>query len=251
MVWQLLGSPNQQAIVAAALDRCTFPFDVMLPGLREQAGRTSIPVAWSDLSRYAEALAASDHGHVHEGDDLGHPIGSRARVLGLFWFSGKIEIDTSLERDPELAGEIFLSEAAHAVDMFYLTAAQRHLIWDALHIGDESIEHDHRHGWFNQPYAEWAGEFMDAGGNVAYRDQVGESFMAVFVAAWSDFPVTIPFTHAPTPETTDETRAALTPYFTSRTGTLHDSHRGITPAAFHVTPPNARRCGVCKPGAST
>jgi hypothetical protein len=250
MVWQLQGSPNQQAIVAAALDRCTFPFEVMAPGLREQTGRTAIPVAWSDLSRYAEALAASDHGHVHEGDDLGHPIGSRARVLGLFWFSGKVELDTSLERDPELAGEILLSEGAHAADMFYLTPAQRHAIWESLHTGDEAIEHDHRHGWFQQPYAEWSGEFIDAGGTVAYRDQAGESFMGLFVASYSDFPVTIDFTHAPTQHAVEETRRALTPYFTSRTGTLHDSHRGIAPAGFHVTPPDgARRCGVCKPGA--
>jgi hypothetical protein len=248
MVWQLLGTPHQQAIAAAALDRSTFPFDVIAPGLREQTGRAAIPVAWSDLSRYAAALAISGHGHIHEGDDLGHPVGTRARVLGLFWFSGKVEIDTSLERDPELAGEILLSEAAHAVDMFYLTPAQRHAIWGALHVGDESIEHDHQHGWFDQPYSEWAGEFIDAGGHVAYRDQVGEAFMGLFVAAWSDFPVTIAFTHAPTPQAVEETRRAVTPYFTSRTGTLHDSHRSIAPAAFHVTPPSgARRCRVCKP----
>jgi hypothetical protein len=205
MIWQLLGTPHQQAIAAAALDRCTFPFEVMLPGLRAQTGREQVPVEWADLSRFAGALGQDSHPHVHGYTDEAHVLANRARVLGLFWFSGRVSLDVSLERDPDLAGEVLLSEGAHAVDMFTLTPAQRHTIWGALHTGDEAIEHDLMHGWFEQPYTEWTGEFIDAGGNVAYRDQVGEAWMGLFVAAWSDFPVTIPFTHGVTQQAIETT----------------------------------------------
>jgi hypothetical protein len=245
MVWQLQGSPNQQAIVAAALDRCTFPFDVMRPGLRTKMGRESIPVEWADLSHYAAALGQEAHPHVHGDTDEAHIVATRSRVLGLAWYSGKVTLDLSLERDPTLAGEVFLSEGAHMLDFFWFTNEHRAAIWNALHLSHERIEADthvgdgadlgHGHSWFD------IGE---------YRTWVGEAWMGLFTLAYSDFPVTIPFDHPPTQSAVEETRAALTPYFTSRTGTLHDSHRGIAPAAFHVAlPDGARRCGVCKPGA--
>jgi hypothetical protein len=251
MVWQLQGSPNQQAIVAAALDRCTFPFDVMLPELHSEMGKTAIPVDWADLSRYAGTLAAQrkggGHGHVHEDGDTADPIEVRHRVLGLAWYSGKVTLDLSMERDPTLAGEVFLSEGAHMLDFFWFTNDHRVAVWNALHARAEHITTDalvqdgtdlgHSHGWF------------DVGG---YRSWIGEAWMGLFTLAYSDFPVTIPFDHPPTRTAVEAIRSALTPYFSSWTGTLHDSHRGIAPAAFHVTPPDgARRCGVCKPGAST
>jgi hypothetical protein len=161
----LHGTDSQRAIAHAALARCTYPFRDLVAGLQAQKSKTTIPVEWADLSRYAavvaEAKASGGHAHVHEYGDTGHPIEARERVLGLFWFSGRISLDLSLEGDPELAAEVMLSEVAHAVDMFSMTPDQRRLIWAAFHPGEQTAEHDAEHGWFNTPFSQWKGGFHE------------------------------------------------------------------------------------------
>ncbi len=251
-VWRLEGTENQQRLVTETLARTTFPFDVLLPGLQSQTGRTHIPVDWSDLSRYAAALevkaATGGHLHVHEDGDTGHPItrsvDGRERVLGLAWYSGRVSLDLGLENDPELAAEVFLSEGAHMIDFFWFTDEHRVAVWNALHAGTDQdvppgtdvvdgIPLGHEHGWF------------DVGGYYAW---VGEAWMGLFVRAYSDVPVTIDFDHPPTDVAVIESRNALTPYFQSPSGTVHDQHRKAKIARYLMAiPEGAKRCGICRP----
>jgi hypothetical protein len=241
-IWAPQGTASQVELVQQAVDRMTFPFDVLLPGLRAAVGRDTIPVDWADLSQWAGAsAAASDHDH---GDhDQPDPLEARGRVLGLAWYSGRVSLDVSLESDPELAVEVFASEGAHMVDFFWMTDAHRRAVWNALHSSAEDLPADahvtdatdlgHGHGWF------------DVGG---YRSWVGEAWMGLFVRAYSDAPVTIPFDHPPTDAAVAEVRAALTPYFASSTGTVHDQHRRIRPVRYlAAVPAGAATCRVCRP----
>lgn len=244
MVWELRGNENQNRIVQQALDRTRFPFDDLRPGLQAAVGRSVIPVEWGDLSRYNLIPDETEHLHVHMNGDTGHPItrdiDGRHRVLGLAWYSGRVTLDNSLEFDDELAMEVFLSEGAHMIDFFWMTPEHREAIWNALHADHEDAEHvpdtgevDHGHSWF------------DVGG---YYSWVGEAWMGLFVRAYSDLPVTIDFDHPPTDAAVAEARAALTPYFQTKSGKVHDKHRGQVPVRYLATiPEGASRCGVCKP----
>lgn len=232
-VWQLEGTPEQVAIVQAALGRCDYPFERLLPGLRAKVGKERVPVQWADLSRFGKTAAAvgadghggHDHDHpavhdhaVNEGDGPGdapewehvhvddaHGVAYRRQVLGLAYYSGKVVLHSGLVSRPEVAQEVFLAEGAHMVDFFEFTDEMRRGVYNAMHPGTEQdtsaniqdgVDLGHGHGWF------------DVGG---YRSWVGEGWMGVFVRAFSDVPVTIPFTHAPTPEVVAEVRALLTP----------------------------------------
>jgi hypothetical protein len=221
------GTPEQQAIIDEALARTTFPFPDC------DLGRV-IPVEWADLSRHrtltgaggagwsalehpgaisgyphVHPIVGTPHSHHHDPDDPNgaDPLEVRGRVLGLAYYSGKVAIDSSLEDDPEVAGEVFLSEAAHMIDFFCMEDDGRVAIWNALHaLEDEdlplatSVEDavalDHDHSWF------------DVGG---YYSWVGEAWMGLFVRAWSDFAVTIDFPDHPP---TDEAVAAVRRWFT-------------------------------------
>lgn len=240
MDWQLNGSTHQNALVAEALDRCTFPFS-------EVATNKVIPVEWQDLSRYAATLEEQalegGHNHIHEDGDTGHPIEARHRVLGLAWYSGKVTLDESLIHDPILAMEVFLSEGAHMLDFFWMEDRERMVVWNALHPDTEDLPLDTNvedgtiiggtEGWF------------DVG---PYRSWVGEAWMGLFTKAYSDIPVSIPFNRPPHDEAISYVRANLTPYFETRSGIVHDQHKRQKPVAWHVTiPSGARRCKVCDP----
>jgi hypothetical protein len=101
---------------------------------------------------------------------------------GLYWLSGRIEVERTID-NPEFLAEVLLSEVAHAVDMFTLTPADRLSLAATWHPSGPD-----EHTWFDSgPYETW----------------VGEAFMGLFVAAFSDVPVTMTgFAHHPlTPET--------------------------------------------------
>jgi hypothetical protein len=230
-VWDLQGTAKQQSIAGTALDRCSFPFDALAPGLEADTGRTAIPVEWADLTVYADQLAAAEagtgHHHVHADGDLADIVASRGRVLGLAWYSGKVSIERTLESDPELAGEVFLSEAAHMIDFFLMTDVQRVGIWNALHPPEQHITEStviedgthlgHGHGWF------------DVGGYYAF---VGEAFMGAFVATYSTYKVTMEFDHPTSHLATYDVRNTLTPYFL-HDGLVHEPHsRYPTPRWF-------------------
>lgn len=215
MVWQLVGTPSQNAIVQSVLNRCDFPFGKLLPGLRQQTGRSTIPVEWADLSRYG-AIAAEDAQTRHHSDEV-HIDGdtaikildkARSRVLGLAWYSGKITIEQTLESNPELAGEVWISEGAHMVDFFYMTDEHRIAVWNAVHPDhqhippgtniEDGVDLGHGHGWFDM---------------ATYREWVGEEFMGLFVKAFSDFPLTINFAHTWDADAREQVRYALVPEF--------------------------------------
>lgn len=281
-MFELLGTPAQQDIAEAALERCDFPFRVLAPKLKADTGREAIPIEWADLSRWARSSAqvamvdgdlehpdhphhhvpeiATDlelrqptavpevfthsHAHVHvEADgDRAHGIAYRERTLGLAWYSGKVSLDLSLERTPELAIEVLLAEGAHMVDFFYMTDADREAVFDAFHATDA----EHGHGWFEET------------GNHNYWAMVGEAFMAGFIKAFApSVPVTLGgFEHAPLEHTPRRIREQLLgggPVFATKTGrTFHDAHRGVKrsrtwPGRRIAMADGLAPCGVCRP----
>lgn len=245
-MWDLQGTESQRRVAAAGLARCSFPWESLREGLAK-VGRSAIPVEWADLSRYASALAAGKHHHVHEGEDVGHPIEARGRVLGLAWYSGKVSLDLSLEHSPPLAHEVLLAEGAHMVDFFRMTPRDREQLYLILHEGDAT---PHDHGWFEET------------GNHDYWSWVGEAWMAMFCLAYSDVTPTLTgFVHQARPEMVPAVRALLTPnpeakaepYFAMvRSSVFHDDHRKVAREIEFSTYQDAlasgrRPCGVCKP----
>jgi hypothetical protein len=240
MQWEPQGSPNQKQIVYDALQRCTFDFGQI-------AQDRVVPVEWENLSRYysSDAKQITEDNHVHLANgDVGHPIEARARVLGLAWYSGKISLDLYCEPRPDLAHEVFLSEGAHMLDFFWMQDRHRVMVWNALHPELEdlpintSIEEEGSiiagdEGWFDVgDYSSW----------------IGEAWMGLFVKAYSDIPVTIPFRRPPTAEAVKYVRKNLTPFFSSKSGRVHDSHKGQVPVLYHpLLPMNKPLCGICKP----
>lgn len=268
-IFELQGTPSQNAHVKAAIDACDFPFERMIPAIQQQQGRDFIPVEWADLSRYAAQpfRGSGDHDHTHEehdslegewshsdaaeGDDKAHGVAFRNRVLGLAWYSLKVSLDTSMEADPALAKEVFLSEGAHMIDFTVMTEAQRDTIFAIYHGGSTT---EHGHDWF------------DVGG---YYEWVGESFMGGFIKAYAPtIPVTIPFVHDTSEKIGAEIRAVLTPelviveedppdpfFRVSGSKVFHDLHLGVRSDQTFDTYEEAiaaglRPCKVCRPRSS-
>ncbi len=150
MKFQLSGTVEQKAALQKALDRCSYPFPL--------ATDVTIPVKFA-------------------------PTLDTYQAWGLFWLSGRIEVDVSLlTGDPEFLAEVLLSEVAHAVDQYTYTPADRLLIAQTWHPSGPD-----QHTWFDSgPYSTWT----------------GEAFMGLFVAAFSNVKVSMSqFAHQPTPET--------------------------------------------------
>lgn len=206
MRWDLQGTDFQVNIVESALKKCDFPWELLDVDV--------IPVEWKDLSVYGvlarDALKTRATQHDphsgQEADPLIREIDGRTRVLGLAWYSGKVSLDLSLQTNPVLAEEVFLSEAAHMTDFFWMDNGLRVAVWNAAHPDHEDLPFDatvesavdlgHGHGWF------------DIGG---YYTWLGEWYMGAFVLAFShDVPVTIEFDHPLTEESVTEVRNAFT-----------------------------------------
>lgn len=245
--FDLHGTEAQRELARRTLTvRCDYPWARLLPGLRAATGRETIPVEWADLSRWAGAITAEGHAHVHEDGDTAHVLEARARVLGLAWYSGRVQVEATLTGD--VAAEVLLSEAAHMVDFFALTDPQRVAVWNALHGPGHRLPEDadvtdavdlgHGHGWFDVgPYGAW----------------IGEALMEAFVRAFSDVPVTIALGHPTDAAAAAQVRTALLadrpPYFgIDGSPVYHDSHRGIDrDAEWWTRPPDRRPCGTCRP----
>jgi hypothetical protein len=205
------GTTNQNSIVVTGWARCDFPDPLLLPGLRAKTGRSSIPVSWRNLNTPVAALQRerSDVGsHAHEGE-----IDGRRMTLGLFWYSGEIEIDLSLEPKPLKAAEVLVAEGAHAQDRFHMTAEMRRAIWEQWHPGEQTAQHNLEHGW-SVPFSEWTGE-MDQPGvdEVDYYDTGIEAWMSAFLLAYTDIEPTLddPFAHRTTPDIARRIRQIVTP----------------------------------------
>ncbi len=151
--FEYVGTTEHVHLISRALAQGNYPFEHMArhPGV--------ITIEVTDLSSYG-ARAAGDHDHVdHVHTEEYDLLGYRGRVLGLFWYSGKIQIDISLVDDYPLFGEVLWSELAHAVDRFELDPERRRKIWALFHYGQtETSEHSASHGWFETPFSEWTGE---------------------------------------------------------------------------------------------
>lgn len=167
-----VGKLSDRQTIQGALNACDYPFG----RVKRVAGR--IPVAVSDLSRFSAGLQGS-HSHVHDEDGEGHLLagtGLRRAVLGLYWLpttahpGGRIELDAGMVRDPILAQEVFLAEAAHCVDYVVMTDDQRAEI--AARLEHSHGGHDHA-GWFEER------------GEQNYYAWRGERWMAVFMAAFA------------------------------------------------------------------
>lgn len=258
MVWDLRGNEQQNAIIKDALNRCDFPFNLLVPKLNAETGRSVIPVEWDDLSRYAAQLEsqklAGGHFHIHENGDTAEPIERRERVLGLAWYSGKVTIEQTLVSEPELAKEVFLSEGAHMVDFFYMTNEHRIAIWNAVHPDsqhipagtniEDGLDLGHGHGWFDI---------------ASYREWVGEEFMGLFVRAFSNVSLSIWFAHQWDTNAIEQVRAALlpqpepSPFFAKKGSKVyHDTHKGLAKNIVFRTVEEARSAGLrpcktCKP----
>lgn len=238
-------TPPQRALVVSAQQRCRYDFGRLLPRLRQQWGKDAIEVMFSDLSRFGAAAAADHSGLVHDDQATAHVVGDRARrrVLGLAWSNGRIELDLSLESQPELCAEVFLSEGWHEASWFDPAVdVNRDRIAAAWHPGGADA-----HGW------------EDVGPYEAWMEEAG---MAAFVAAASDVAVSLTqFAHRVTPEVVAVMREVLgiTPapphaavFGAARSKTFHDQHarirRDLTwPDRSFAIADGRRPCRVCRP----
>lgn len=178
MVFTLSGTPTQNQLIVAALDACDFAFSRIVPGMTAAIKRSTLPVVWKDLSAAAATVEPE-------------PLHGRAGgTLGLFYYSGKIELEQTLESQPRLAKEVFLSEAAHAVDTWLLTDADRTVLARSWHPAGTDGD-----AWFDTgDYSTW----------------MGEAFMGLFVDTYApSITATIPFTHNPTPQAMAALRTIL------------------------------------------
>lgn len=187
--WDLTSVTNRdhRQVLQEALNACDYPFS----RIRRKTG-TRIPVTVSDLSRYATDPKATHEHYTADNGDSAHGltgeiyddtqpgrgrVGTRRAALGLFWLptiaheAGRVEVDHRCFDQPNLAREVFLAEAAHAVDYGAMSVEQRRMIYAAYHEGSET-PHDN-HGWFEES------------GSDNYWAWVGESFMSGFMRAFA------------------------------------------------------------------
>lgn len=220
------GTPEQVEALHLALQHCTFPWE-------NYDLERVVPVDFADLSRFVQvagnvspdttgAIAVvgpnEDHpisgtptSHHHDHERGADPLEVRGRILGLAYYSGRIEVDISLTG--EFLAEVLLSELAHMIDFFGMVDRDRIEIWNAVHAGttlDLPDDYDvndgivlgnvpgHDHSWF------------DIG---VYYSWVGEAWMGLFVRSWSDITVTIDFPdHPPSDDAVERIRQWFTPY---------------------------------------
>lgn len=192
-LWNLAGLNDAHlGQVTKAVREIKFPWLWLRPKLASEYGKQQIPVRTSDLSKYGldlpdahehEHEIAEETVHVHIKDKAGHighlisPPG-RAWIAGLCWSNGLIEIDP--RADGQLAKDVFASEAAHAVDFFWMTipflsitqevTPMRRAIWAAFHGG--KVEDHPGHSWWEP---------------ADYANQVGEGWMALFQHAFAPY----------------------------------------------------------------
>lgn len=160
-IFSARGTAAQTALIRSAVDRCNFRFDVLAPGLRDQTGQTAIDVSFARLGAGVGGWASSD---------------------------GSIQISSDLSADDAQA--VFLMEAAHAVDFFWLADPQRKAIYAAFHAAGADS-----HQWF---------------GSTDYFSQVGEAWTTAFVWATSDLrPDAHNYTHATDAAVAGAVRAVL------------------------------------------
>lgn len=157
----------EYAVLAPALIGQKFPST----RIKRFTGKT-VPITVADTSRWNQALDENGHGHVHvhngEQEEHAHLLGepgARRVALGLYWLptaehpAGRVEVGYAAMRDADLAREVLLAEAAHAVDYGALPAEKRATIEELF---DYRGKGNPPQGWFEelgeQDYWRWRGE---------------------------------------------------------------------------------------------
>lgn len=182
----IVPNPADREKLLHALPRIKFPWELLRPGLAAQ-GKQGFTIEFADLSAFTQSTTHDDHVHVDapqtyvepmEGhDEGGHimfgnrvpglPEESAAAAWGLFWFDGRIQVERSLMNQQDNIDFVVSAEIAHAVDVFYGQAMGfRPIIQQLL-------------SPLPPPSQPWFGG--------TYWDQPGESFMAGFGLAYTDF----------------------------------------------------------------
>lgn len=179
--WSTLTNPEKDVLLPA-MDALRFPTG----RIKQRAGQ-KVPISVADLSRFAASMDANGHGHAHEGGAHAHLLGEpipeensyeqagrrrapltlRRAPLGLYWLptaeypAGRIEVGAGAMSDPDLAREVLLAEAAHAVDYGAMTDSQRERI-SAVFDWTERPDKQVPVGWFEElgegDYWRWRGE---------------------------------------------------------------------------------------------
>lgn len=190
-------NPEHRHTVQQALNACTYPFI----RIRRATGKR-VPVTVADTSRYVEHTGTADGQAWDAFQDE-----ARQAALGLYWLptaehpAGRVELSTAVMDDVPLAQEVFLAEAAHAVDYGAMTDAQRQAVFTALHGGDPTPHGTH--GWWEE-----------RGGRNYWSDWTGEVFMAAFARAFAPtlprpLEARQPWAHKVTDEMAAQVRAVL------------------------------------------
>lgn len=163
---------GHRKVIQGALNACDYPFI----RIRRRTGKR-VPVTIGDTSRSAAATASEAHDNGQAFHALNDPENRRA-ALGLFWLptaehpAGRIEVSREIMDDVPLAQEVFLAEAAHAVDYGAMTDEQRTALFAIVHHG-EPAPHG-THGWWEE-----------RGGQNYWADWVGEVWMNLFLRSFA------------------------------------------------------------------
>lgn len=163
----------EKTTLEPALHACRFP-----SGRITNMSGATVPISVADLSRFNASLDANGHGYAHEDGEHAHLLGEPVHVqanlvtgrrapLGLYWLptvlypAGRIEVGAAAMASPDLAREVLLAEAAHAVDLAAMTSSQREritVLFDYIGQAPDVMPT----GWFEelgeQNYWRWRGE---------------------------------------------------------------------------------------------
>lgn len=186
MTVSVFASPNpaDEAQLLHAIPAIHFPWAKLLPDL-QRAGMSHFLVEFADLSAFSppppvEAGHSRDDFGSHVEDNHGHsghvlyanrvpglPQETARAAWGVFYTSGIIQIENSLRGQQANIDWVLSAEIAHAIDFFYaLGKGMRPALNALMHPGGPD-----NHPWFGGPYFE----------------QPGESMMAIFGMAYTDF----------------------------------------------------------------
>lgn len=182
----IVPNPADREKLLHALPRIKFPWGLLRPGLAAQ-GKPGFTIEFADLSAFTQSTDVDGHehsdapqtfvqmddghssgGHIMFGNRVpGLPEESAAAAWGLFWFDGRIQVENSLRNQQDNIDYVVSAEIAHAVDVFYANGmGMRPAMGQLLSPPVPASQ-----PWFGGTY--W--------------DQPGESFMAGFGIAYTDF----------------------------------------------------------------
>lgn len=201
-IFQINGTPEEQALIRQGLAKIHFPWDALRPAL-QQANLPKITIEFADLSSYGLLLTTIDdqrlqsaiippeeRPHYHEGDESGEdgsdhshilwsdqtaglPEEGRHYVAGLAWH-GKLQVEQKLFSDPTTAIVVLSSELAHEIDFFYCEPKNLHDALLDLLFSSQTHTKEWWWGVYSTDYWGQPGESWMAGFGIAYLDGAQE-----------------------------------------------------------------------------